>query len=352
MTPLHFAFVACNRNAARFGEDPSFIYRCKNMAAALKAAGHHVSLFHLSTFPLRKRFDAVIFHRPRRTLRFHLNLHSYKQLNSQCVLAADVDDLIFDETFAEFSPGVINNLVSLTKTRKDYQANRLALNEFDLITVSTAPLAEHVTNTFPAARVVILPNAVPLMWRKAEEAALPIEKEPILTYFPGTRSHDRDFAGIVEPLARFLAKYPQSRLQVTGPLHFDLAARPGQILQVKKVPFDVYSTLFRKAWVNLAPLQSTPFNRCKSALKVLEAGYWQVPTVCSSIPDTERFIDAGAFLATTPDAWFDQLESLLDPERYRRVTEKLRERVLKLADVALSAERLLQVVLDARTRKR
>lgn len=351
MTPLNFAFVACNRNAERFREDPSFIYRCQNMAAALTAAGHQVSLFHLTKFPFGKHFDAVVFHRPHRTLRFDLTLFRLKG-HKRCVLIADVDDLIFDEAYAEFSPGVVNGLVPLPATRKKFLAHRLALGKFDLITVSTLPLAEHIATSFPTARVEIFPNAVPLAWRKAEGSPLRLEKEQVISYFPGTRSHDRDFSVIVEPLARFLAKYPQSRLQVTGPLDFELPARTAQVLLRAKVPFDVYPALFREAWVNLAPLESTPFNRCKSALKVLEAGYWNVPTLCSPSPDTERFIGAGALPAGTPDLWFEQLESLLDPDRYRTLTEKLRERVLKIADITGDAARLVQVVFDTRAARR
>lgn len=350
MTPLHFAFVACNRNVVRFREDPSFIYRCKNMAAALQAAGHQVSLFHLAKFPLGKHFDVVVFHRPQRTVRFVLTLFHLKY-RRECVLVADVDDLVFDETFAEFSPGVVNGFVPLATTRKNYLAHRRALARFDLITVSTAPLAAHIASSFPAAHVEILPNAVPLTWRKTEVTKSQGQKEPVISYFPGTRSHDRDFASIAEPLARFLEKYPQARLQVTGPLRLELPARAGQVLQREKVHFDLYPTHFSEAWVNLAPLEATPFNRCKSALKVLEAGYWNVPTVCSPSPDTERFIGAGALPAETPKIWFEQFESLLDPGRYRSVTERLQERVLRAADINVCASRLVQAVLNARKKK-
>ena len=350
MTPLQFAFVACNRNAGRFRDDPSFIYRCENMADALKVAGHQVSLFHISQFPLNQRFDTVVFHRPRQSVRFALTLLLLKR-QKHCVLAADLDDLVFDEALAEFSPGVVNGLVSLTTARKNFLAHQKAMNRLDLLTVSTDPLAKHARAIFPAAQVVIIPNAVPLEWRKADERVHQGKKKLVVTYFPGTRSHDRDFSLIAEPLTAFLEKYPETCLQVTGPLTFDLQARPGQILKREKVSFENYPSLFRDSWVNLAPLESTPFNRCKSALKVIEAGYWTIPTVCSPTSDTSRFSEAGALPAKTPEDWFAQMEALLDPDHYRVVTDKLRERTLQVADVFCFASRLVQTVLEAREKK-
>jgi hypothetical protein len=60
-----------------------------------------------------------------------------------------------------------------------------------------------------------------------------------------------------------------------------------------RVPFSDYVNHLKLGWVNLAPLEITPSNHCKSALKVLEAGYWGIPSVYSPYPDVERFVDAG-----------------------------------------------------------
>lgn len=343
MKVLHFAFVACNRNAARFRDDPSFVYRCENIAAALQEEGHKVSLFHVSRFPLGLRFDAVIFHRPKQTVRLLLTLYFLKNYR-QSVLVADFDDLIFDPLLAEYSPGVINGLISIKTTRKYFQAHRLALAHFNLITVSTEPLAELIGTSFPSARVELLPNSIHFVWRKNKISIPQPQKKLVITYFPGTRSHDRDFAHIAEPLSRFLRKHPESRLQLTGPLQFDLSARAGQISHREKVSFDKYPAQFCDSWVNLSPLETTPFNRCKSALKVLEAGFWGVPTICSPFPDAERFSDAGALMADTTDEWFEHLESLLDLNHYRCVTENLRERVLKVADSTAFSSQLVDAV--------
>jgi hypothetical protein len=342
LTSLHFAFVACNRNASRFREDSSFIYRCENPAAALEEAGHRTALLHLSSFPLLSRFDVVVFHRPRWSLRLLAILALLRRRGT--VAIADFDDLVFDRNFAEASPGVVNALVSLKATSRNFQAAHRALSLFDRVTVSTEPLAAHVNACFPHALVKIVPNAVHLSWRRKTEEETPTRTGRIITYFPGTRSHDRDFAVVSDVLARFLERHEDVRLHVTGPLHFELPARPGQVIRREKVPYGEFHRYFKEGWVNIAPLETTPFNRCKSALKVLEAGYWNIPTVCTPIPDAERLEGAGALVAEGSEAWLARLESLLDGDYYDATTDGLRERVLKVAAAEDSAEGLIDFI--------
>ncbi len=334
-------FVACNRNATRFRGDPSYIHRCENLALALEAAGEGTDLVHLRSLGLSSRYAAALFHRPRQWLRLGLLRPLLGRRGTQ--LAADVDDLIFDEALAEFSPGVLNGLVPLDKTRRQFAANRRALSGFERITVSTQPLAEHVRRCFPQARVLVLPNTVHRRWR-AETPGEAMPDAPVITYLPGTRSHDRDFSLYADGVAAFLADHPDARLEVTGPLHFQLAARPGQVVHREKVPFNRFHERVRAGWINLGPLEQTPFTRCKSALKVLEAGFWGVPTICSRTPDAERFDGAGALFADDAEACYRWLVAMLESERYREVMEGLRERVLAVADVDREARRFLEFV--------
>jgi glycosyltransferase involved in cell wall biosynthesis len=339
---LHFAFVACNRNPALFQHDASYIYRCDNLSRALREGGHQVSLLHLTEFPFRHRFDVVVFHRPCYSLRLRLALAAARRRGA--VAIADVDDLIFDDEFVEYSPAVRNSLLPLGAVRRQFSAHRRALALFDHITVSTEPLADLARRQFAAAQVVVIPNAVHHQWRSCTASSSASDSYKVITYLPGTRSHDRDFAQAAPALAELLARYPEVRLQVTGPLDFDLPARPGQVVRQHKVPFDAYHTHVQAAWVNLAPLEGTPFTRCKSALKVMEAGYWGIPTVSTPIPDVLRFTEAGAVPAVAPEAWLERLEELLDPLHYQAMTQDLRARVLALADVDAMAERLLTFV--------
>lgn len=335
---LKFHFLSHSKNPRLFDSDPSFRYRCMNLAGLLgksKAAYGHVS-------EMPWRFGGVVsFHRPDNGAGFRKILLRQKWLGSR--LVADCDDLVFDPDLAGFSPGVRNGVVPLDKTREMFSENRKALAKFSILTTSAEPLAEEMRRVFPRARVGVVPNAVYHGWLGMAEPPHPRSK--ILTYLPGTRSHDRDFQLIAPVLEGLLHRHPEVRLHVTGPLVYQLSAREGQVVAREKVTFEQYHERVLEGRVNLAPLEETPFNRCKSALKILEAGFFGIPTVCSDFPDARRFVGAGAHIARSPEEWRAHLENFLfNEEAYRSATKGLRERVLALAHPEDMARKWLKFV--------
>jgi glycosyltransferase involved in cell wall biosynthesis len=337
---LKVAFVACNRNGKRFREDPSFLYRCENLAKALDAAGHFATCRHISDLSRHEQIDVAVFHRPRMTMRFIFLVFFLKRRGVW--LVADFDDLVFDPSRAIYNPGVLNDHVSLKSITRLYAAHKRALEQFDRITVSTEPLAREARSLFPHILVQILPNAVFRIW--SQDDAFFKKKEKIITYFSGTRSHDRDFTLATPGVERFLDEHDEARLEVTGPVRLHLKAKAGQIIRRDKVSFDEYPRLFHKAWVNLAPLESTPFTQCKSALKVIEAGFWNIPTLCSDIADMRRFADAGALIMKTREDWFSHLTALADTKYYQKITENLSARMRKRADIDTIARQFVRFV--------
>lgn len=329
------AFFACNRNPKLFRSDPSYIYRCENMGLELARLGHEVEFCHISDTSNYKPFDIVVFHRPRNLWRIWA-LVKYFRLTGAKVWA-DFDDLIFDLDFSEFSPGFVNEINPLRITKKTYYSHQKALDFFDGFTVSTEPLQQHIHKLFPKKNVVVIPNAVHHGWLEKSIALnlKPVDfSKPTLSYLPGTRSHDKDFRLVAAELTSFLKKNPQVSLEITGPLSFQLDAEvSAQVKHHEKVDFAKFHERFQSTWVNLAPLEDTPFNRCKSALKVLEAAYWEKPTLCSVIPDALRYTDAGAVLIETPEDICNKLTRLLDPSYYAAFTHNLRGKVMALSDV-------------------
>jgi len=64
----------------------------------------------------------------------------------------------------------------------------------------------------------------------------------------------------------------------------------------------------------LVPMRDTPFNRCQSDRRLVEAGARRLPWIASPIP---AFItwETGGLIADTPDEWFSHLGQLiLDPD--------------------------------------
>lgn len=340
--PLAIAFLACNKNAQRFREDASYAYRCDNLAHELAALGHQVVCTHVSQCP-DQRFDWVVLHRPQ--LAWHgswrMRWLMRRLRTGGARVLADVDDLIFRPELAGLSPGVLNDLVSLRQTRARFAAHRAALRQVDAISVSTQVLADELADLPGARPVLVLPNSVHHAWR---QLALPNSPPaaPLIRYLPGTRSHDRDILQASAGLAQVLRAHPQVRLSVTGPLNLPAGLPLGQVAHQDRLPFSEYAQAIAGAAVNIAPLEPTRFNQGKSALKVLEAGFWGVPTVCSPWPDAQRFAQAGAAFAQTAEDWASQLTQLLfNPAARHAATLGLRERVLALADGRAQALRWL-----------
>jgi hypothetical protein len=348
--PLVLAFLACNKNVERFREDPSFIYRCENMAAALERQGHRVVCEHYSRFVWRKPLDVVVFHRPQFSSHFWL-LSSLLQKKG-VRLVADLDDLIFDPSLAGVSPAVLNHRLDEGLIAKRFKKHQRALQRFQHFTVSTTALKEELgrlPGLSAAAAIHVVPNGVHHSWPGLARGLDPVDSAPVIRYLPGTRSHDRDFAQIAEPLTQLLRERPHLRLEVCGPVDFELSVSPRQILRQGKRPFESYHEVVRGALANLAPLEATRFTRCKSALKVMEAAFWSVPTVCSPLPDAERLTDAGAFFARTPAAWHAQLALLVDaPAFHALAVDRLRERVMVASDVHRIALHWLEMLRPPR----
>lgn len=339
--PLRIAFLACNQVARLFRRDPSYIYRCENAGQALAAWGHEVRLCHVRHAPQAHAVDIVVLHRPRASFRLMWVLWRYRRAGVRVL--ADVDDLVFNERLARFSPAVLNTRKPFPMVWFAFFLHRLALSWVTHVTVSTEPLRQQLRAVWPGKRMTLVPNSVHWSWRHRAmscEAPEGGSAKKIIAYLPGTRSHDRDFALIAAQLSRFLRDHPDTLLRVTGPIEFVLDVPPAQLIRQERVSFDAYPDCFAGVWVNLAPLEHTPFNQCKSALKAIEAGFMGVPTLCSPNPDMARFAAAGA-LTVADDAWYEALVRLRQPDVYAALTLGIRDKVLELARVETHAQMLL-----------
>lgn len=343
---LRVAFLGSSKHIGRLWEDPSFIYRAGNLGQALREAGHDVWLGHMRRFNPLQAWDVVVLHRPLDSV-YSRVLCTWLRRSGVLVLA-DVDDLVFDERHAQHSPALVNGLQPQQAVRQRVRSHARALAGVDGITVSTQRLKTLVSELYPAQQVLWAPNAVHHSWLQ-----MPLRGRsaaPVLTYNPGTRSHDRDFALVLPALAAVMAKRVDVQLRITGPLVFDASVLPAsRVLHLPKVPFESFHECHAGAWLNLAPLQASPFNDCKSALKVLEAGWWGVPTVALNLPDAERFEGAASWLPKTPASFGDVvLDALSAVERGGVNCREMRESVFKQANVHEVASRWLQWVVGLR----
>ncbi|GGW58751.1 hypothetical protein [Alishewanella tabrizica] len=339
MKPLSIAFVANTKNPRLFRSDPAFIYRCENLALALHDAGHHVELLHISKLNCTKPYDIIVLHRPKQQLFLAWRLAWLKRRG--CRIIADFDDLVFLPEFANVSPGVVNGVVSLAQTQKNFATHQKALRYCDAFTVSVNPLQEKLQHLMPHKPILCLPNAVHQSWYAVPEAP---DRTAVkrLTYFPGTRSHDKDFATIQPVLEQLLHEEPDLQLHITGVLNATITCRNSQLVRHPKQPFAGYAHHVAKSWLNLAPLELTEFNQHKSALKTIEAAWFNAPTLATPIPDMQRLQNAGALLMHNSDNWYHTVKQLLDQQHYAQTSRQLRQRIEQQGTISEFARHFLE----------
>ncbi|WP_177418875.1 hypothetical protein, partial [endosymbiont of Lamellibrachia barhami] len=95
MVIQNIVFVASNRNADLYRNDPAFVYRCENLGLALSKQGHDVHFTHLTKLKWKEGHQTAIFHRPIASVRLWYLLRQLRLRG--VVVIADFDDLVFDE---------------------------------------------------------------------------------------------------------------------------------------------------------------------------------------------------------------------------------------------------------------
>lgn len=339
---MRIAFLGFNKVPHKVFGDASYIYRALNLGHSLRERGHVVWLGHMRHFNPFSAWDVVVLHRPVESLYLHLLRMLLKR--RRVLLLADVDDLIFDSTKAACSPAVVNEMQAVDTVRKRYMLNAKALAGVDGVTVSTRSLYERMHAQWQSQPLLLAPNSVHHSWLNMP--LQPRSEFPVLTYNPGTRSHDRDFALVLPALVAVMAAREDVHLRITGPLEFDASGLPqARVHRRPRVPFETYHACLDGAWVNLAPLEGSSFNDCKSALKVIEAGWWGLPTVTLNLPDAERFQGVAAWPAQTPKDFGDVvLKAITAIEQGAVNAQAVRDSVLRQADVHVVAAQWLQWV--------
>ena len=316
-------------------DDPSFKYRCQNLSTVLSSIGITSTLQHIDSYRTTLDTTHVVFHRPKNSSRLKKILKQLKIQDS--VAIADFDDLIFDTDYVEFSPAILNKIQPYKRILKAYDSHFEALTYFENISVSTAPLVRHIRLLFPLANIHLLHNTTHFDWL-TPPLKKSIHNQKIITYFPGTRSHDRDLWQIEDVVTFFLKENPSAKLMVIGPVQSSLFSKKNkQIQHFRKLPFADYKFAVANSWANLLPLEATPFNQCKSALKVIEAATYCTPTICSPLPDAVRFDDIGAMIALDEHQWIEHLALLSEPDTYSHISNNIKENFNKVSNPLIMA---------------
>lgn len=255
---------------------------------------------------------------------------------------ADFDDLLFTSNVEDF-PTVLSGLESQSRASARALRHRRVIDKFDAFTVSTPSLASELQKLAPGAPVIVVPNGLSAAWVARANAIYPAWKpgDPrVIRYLPGS-THDADFTVVGPALRRFLNAHPEVTLEVVGRLKWDRTGFPvGRVHHHDMVPYEHLPRFLASSWVNIAPLVDNRFNRCKSAIKFLEAAAFACPTVATPIPSMEEHRGAGLLFARTEDEWFEGLGRFRDDDFRVDQGEVARTHVLSLCCASSSVREL------------
>ena len=247
----------------------------------------------------------------------------------------DIDDDIFNIPSHNPASRLIRN--------DECEAARCIMRLADKITVTTEILKNKLG--FPE-KTVIIPNAIdlddgyPTGWQGS-----PDEFKRIV--WMGSATHHEDWTECFDAVDELFRQRKDVRLLIMGMLpnvvrkNVEDATKPYWDNRVEFMDFkdvETYVSLTKnfKADIAIAPLQSTPFNSCKSAIKWQEYTAAGLPTIASDCSPYKEAITNGidGFLVNGKDAWLAAMKMLLDDKELCKITvENARRTINEKLDV-------------------
>lgn len=288
-------------------EPGTFRYRCYNMVQALNSHSEEFSAGYFFLYDLQSidnlvdHLDVLILVRVRYDS--HVDrLVRHARIKGIPVLY-DLDDNIFD---VESTPLLVSSLQQglsrygrIEKWVGVVGRIRESLELVDGIITTTAFLQGQLQQTFDVP-VWVVPNFLNHeQWDYSAalrgQQLTPEPEAPIIGYFSGSASHNRDYQIAADGLRAVLEYYPQARLRIAGYLDIpasleDFSAR------IERLAFMDFLGLQRaiaEVTLNLSPIQHNVFAHSKSELKYFEAAAVGVPTVASPAPVFTETISHG-----------------------------------------------------------
>lgn len=175
------------------------------------------------------------------------------------------------------------------------------MNGADILTVSTPNMIEH-TKLYTQRPVYMRRNFADSSTlrdgARAMSAAQSAKNDDgafRVAFASGSQGHEADFAILKDDMVEFLGADPNRRLMILG--HFDKSMLPVDLMeQIETHPFTTYDTYLEtlaNADCAVMPLVDDAFNRCKSAVRVIDASSVGVPSIVGQVCDMEAMVRDG-----------------------------------------------------------
>ena len=269
-------------------------------------------------------FDLLYIHRSKSQDNIKNLINKYHQQDKPVIY--DIDDLVFDSD-------QIDNISFLKVAKKsiykyfidDANEHLEIMKMADLITTPTDFLSNYINKKFKIPSVVLRNHLDQnsLDQGKLISASKKNHNNHItIGYFPGTKTHQKDFETIENTLFDLLKKYPNLRLKIVGELSLDNLSEKvkDQIIKQKKVPYKKMMEIYQDVDINLAPLEmNNDFCEGKSELKYFFAGACSIPTIASATDAFKHSIINGknGYLCYEDNDWKKYLTELIKNQNKR-----------------------------------
>lgn len=258
----------------------------------------------------------------------------------------EIDDLVFDEKAFPESLASYDGAITADQhfgLRAGVALVRHTVAACDAAIASTEQLAARMRPLVRSGRALVhrngLSEELSTIARDHALRGCKADDSPVtLFYGSGTRAHAADFRDILVPaLDRLMAEDDRVRFIGCGYVNAaSLAGKyPGRVEQIDPVTDrDAYLSQLLSVDINLAVLQASAFNDCKSEIKWLEAAAFCVPSVVSDVEGYRETLKDGIHLVRVPpnaEAWFTALRSLTTNSKRRvAMAAAARDRALAL----------------------
>ena len=289
-----------------------------------------------------RQFDIVVLNR----LYKHDEDYLLKAKDSGCKIILDIDDWIQLPEY-HHKDGIRDKIVE--KRILD------AISYADVIWTASSYLKECLKDYHD--NIVYVPNGIDF----TQPQFIPRkEKQDKYTIgWIGANNHHLDLKKLAEPFKKLLKNknhklllggYNESSKEyyeyIESIFTSNFQRDPNQYQRVEWMDIMNYALMYNLMDCALAPLNSDKFSLCKSNLKVLEAGAFSLPIICSNVEPYKEFIENG--LVITPRGnWDGILKSLIDnPKKGIEMGKRLHEYVRENYDIKVVNKKRYESIIN------
>lgn len=248
----------------------------------------------------------------------------------------DIDDYVFEYDHIKYLDFLSEK--EYENFENECDAIKQCMKLADVYIVSTEQLKKAVLKSFPHAEVHVNRNKASIEMHLLSEKAIanktPKDSKFVISYFSGSRTHDKDFELITPVLLSVLERYPHTELLLGGCINvpsvfskYKKRVRTFEFVDWQKLP-----SYIAESDVTLMPLEDTFFHSCKSENKWTEAALVKVPVVASYNEEIAKVIidQQDGFLCKNGEEWEAIISKMIEePQIAKEVAEAAYNKVTK-----------------------